>query len=82
MESHLRKLRKSKGMTLEEVQAELLLTGIDRTIPYLSLLERGLVWPSRDTVDSMVKLFKGEITELQILYPFRDAGEIINAQVA
>ncbi|MGI2228103.1 helix-turn-helix domain-containing protein [Shewanella frigidimarina] len=79
MDSSLRTLRKSKEMTLEDVEGALKTQGRSLTVPYLSMLERGLVWPSREVVDALVELFKGEITEIEILYPFRAAQEQDNA---
>lgn len=76
MESPLRKLRKSKNMTLESVQQALEKNGSEKTISHISLVERGLVWPSREVVDALVHLFEGEITEVQILYPLREQGEL------
>ncbi|PSB82124.1 XRE family transcriptional regulator, partial [Photobacterium damselae subsp. damselae] len=69
MESPLRKLRKSKGMTLEDLQKKMQEIGQVKTIPHLSLVERGLVWPSREVVDALVEIFQGEINEVQVLYP-------------
>lgn len=82
MESPLRRLRKSKGMTLDDVQNELGNFGKAPTISHLSLVERGLVWPSREVVDSLVELFNGEVTEVQILYPLRDHQETNDEKVA
>lgn len=75
MDSSLRVLRKSKEMTLEDVETALKAQGRSLTVPYLSMLERGLIWPSRDVVDALVELFHGEITEIEILYPFRVGKE-------
>ncbi|HAS6050385.1 TPA: helix-turn-helix domain-containing protein [Vibrio vulnificus] len=75
MDSPLRKLRKSKGMTLADVQKKMQEIGQVKTIPYLSFVERGVVWPSREVVDALVEIFKGEITEVQVLYPKRKSEE-------
>ena len=75
MESSLRQLRKSKKMTLDDLQKALGINGCEKTIGYISLLERGLVWPSRQVVDALVLLFQGELTEIQILYPSGRTGE-------
>ncbi|HAS6505817.1 TPA: helix-turn-helix transcriptional regulator [Vibrio parahaemolyticus] len=82
MESHLRKLRKSRGMTLEDLQIEMQRVGQDKTISHLSLVERGLVWPSREVVDALVEIFQGQITEVQVLYPLRDHQEENDEKVA
>lgn len=75
MDGALRTLRKQKGMTLEDVKNALSKQGKSSTIPHLSFLERGLVWPSRDVVDSIVELFEYEITEVNVLYPFGAPSE-------
>jgi len=79
MDSHLRKLRKSRQMTLDDMQQALSNIGQDNTISHLSLVERGLVWPSREVVDAIVELFEGDISEVQILYPLRDHEETDHA---
>lgn len=79
MDSHLRKLRKSRQMTLDDMQQALSNIGQDNTISHLSLVERGLVWPSREVVDAIVELFEGGISEVQILYPLRDHEETDHA---
>lgn len=79
MDSSLRTLRKSKNKTLEDIEKSLLKQGFHLTLAHLSMLERGLVWPSREVVDALVELFSGEITEIEILYPFRAAQEQDNA---
>lgn len=75
MNSPLRKLRKSKGMTLSDMQKKLQEIGQIKTIPYLSFVERGVVWPSREVVDALVEIFDGEISEIQVLYPHRNGEE-------
>lgn len=72
MESHLRRARKAKDLTLQEVRELLMEKGIDRSQVSISLLERGLSWPSREVVDALVEIFDGALTEMNILYPFRD----------
>lgn len=72
MVSPLRKLRKSKKMTLSDLQKKLSEVNECKTISHLSLVERGLVWPSKELVDSLVEVFQGQLTEIQILYPLRD----------
>ncbi|MGI2099009.1 hypothetical protein [Shewanella glacialipiscicola] len=62
-------------MTLEDVELALSAHGKTSTLAHLSLVERGLVWPSREVVDSLVELFHGEITEIDILYPFGAPSE-------
>lgn len=82
MDGHLRSLRKNRAepMTLEALQAALTTVGQNKTIGYLSLIERGLNWPGREVVDAIVELFQGEITEMQILYPFRKLQGVNNDQ--
>ncbi|CAK2827237.1 XRE family transcriptional regulator [Vibrio anguillarum] len=80
MDSHLRALRKSKEMTLDDLQQALAKIGQDKTISHLSLVERGLVWPSREVVDALVEFFQGDITEVQILYPLREKREQNHAE--
>lgn len=77
MESRLRKLRMSRELTLLALREALLGVGLSRTVGYLSMLERGLVWPGKSVVDALVKLFAGQITEVQICYPFGKPDEEI-----
>lgn len=83
MESPLRKVRKSKGMTLQKMRSALLDVNQDKTIGYLSLLERGYLWPSREVVDAITRIFDGEVSEIEILYPHRfNNKDVINEQLA
>lgn len=75
LESHLRRLRKSKEMTMVDLHAALVEKGHKVTIPTLSNVERGKVWPTKIVVDMLVEFFSGEIKEVEILYPFRSFGE-------
>jgi transcriptional regulator with XRE-family HTH domain len=70
MESALRRCRKARNMKLKDVRQCLLELGYDISIPTLSLVERGEVWPLKDTVDGLLELYKGDLTLTQILYPF------------
>ena len=71
MDGHLRKLRKAKGWTLSYVSKSLSDRGYAVSVGTLSILERGK-WPTRELVDALVELFDGEISEMEILYPFRE----------
>lgn len=69
MNSPLRKARKARGLTLEDVAAKV---GTDTG--NLSRIERGQQ-ASKDMVDKLVKFFDGQVTELQIIYPERFAND-------
>lgn len=71
LESPLRKLRLDKRMTLDDVRDAVKKNGGHITTGHLSIVERGGAWPSQKVVQSLVQVFAGEITELQILYPFK-----------
>lgn len=71
MDSHLRAARKAKKMTLKELQKALLDIDHEISIGYLSLLECGKVWPSRDVVAAVVKVFGRKLNEMKVLYPYR-----------
>lgn len=62
-------------MTLADVRKSLLNLGYDISVPTLSLVERGEVWPFKDTVDGLLELFRGELTLAQILYPFPESKD-------
>lgn len=66
MQSPLRNLRKSQGMTLSHVA-----TAVDIDPGNLSRIERGQQIASTDVAEKLVKFFSGQINELQILYPHR-----------
>ncbi|SUW63266.1 Helix-turn-helix [Buttiauxella agrestis] len=66
MQSPLRNLRKSQGLTLSFVAN---LVGIDPA--NLSRIERGQQIASLDVTERLVKFYSGKINELQILYPQR-----------
>lgn len=66
MQSPLRNLRKSQGLTLSHVAS---LVNIDPA--NLSRIERGQQIASLDVAERLVKFFSGQINELQILYPQR-----------
>lgn len=66
MQSPLRKLRKSHGMTLLHVA-----TGVQVDPATLSRIERCEQVPSVELAERLAKFFKGEISELHILYPSR-----------
>lgn len=66
MQSPLRKLRKSHGMTLLHVA-----TGVQVDPATLSRIERCEQVPSVELAERLALFFKGEISELHILYPNR-----------
>ena len=66
MQSPLRKLRKSHAMTLLHVA-----TGVQVDPATLSRIERCEQVPSVELAERLTKFFKGEISELHILYPSR-----------
>ncbi|STR51223.1 Helix-turn-helix [Klebsiella oxytoca] len=66
MQSLLRYLRKSQGMTLSHVAA-----AVDIDPGNLSRIERGQQVASTDIAEKLVNFFSGQIDELQILYPHR-----------
>ncbi|MBT1808194.1 helix-turn-helix transcriptional regulator [Enterobacter hormaechei subsp. xiangfangensis] len=66
MQSLLRNLRKSQGLTLSHVAN---LVEIDPA--NLSRIERGQQIASLDVAERLVKFYSGQINELQILYPHR-----------
>ena len=69
MQSPLRILRKSQGMTLSHVAKE-----VDIDPGNLSRIERGQQIASLDVVERLVRFFSGKINELEILYPHRYAN--------
>ena len=69
MHTPLRKMRVEKGLTIAEVS---LATQID--VGNLSRIERGRQVTSLETAEKLARFFKGEVTELQILYPQRYMG--------
>ncbi|MCC8384611.1 helix-turn-helix domain-containing protein [Photorhabdus laumondii subsp. laumondii] len=66
MKTPLRKIRIEKGLTISEVSRA---TSVD--IGNLSRIERGVQSPSLDTAEKLSCYFKGEVSEMQILYPRR-----------
>lgn len=66
MQSPLRILRKSHGFTLSHVAA-----GVQIDPATLSRIERCEQVPSVELAERLVNFFKGEISELHILYPGR-----------
>lgn len=66
MHTPLRKMRVEKGLTIAEVS---LATQVD--VGNLSRIERGKQVTSLETAEKLARFFKGEITEMQILYPQR-----------
>lgn len=69
MQSPLRSLRKSQGMTLSRVAKE-----VDIDPGNLSRIERGQQIASLDVAERLVRFFSGQINELEILYPHRYAN--------
>lgn len=66
MQSPLRKLRKSHGLTLS-----LVASGVQVDPATLSRIERCEQVPSVELAERLARFFKGEISELHILYPSR-----------
>lgn len=66
MQSLLRKLRKSHGMTLSHVAI-----GVQVDPATLSRIERCEQVPSIELAERLARFFQGEISELHILYPSR-----------
>lgn len=66
MQSPLRKLRKSHGMTLSHVAI-----GVQVDPATLSRIERCEQVPSIELAERLARFFQGEISELHILYPSR-----------
>ena len=66
MQSPLRKLRKSHGMTLSHVAI-----GVQVDPATLSRIERCEQVPSIELAKRLARFFQGEISELHILYPSR-----------
>lgn len=73
--SPLRKARLAKKLNLENLSCLLCDSGESKSAPTLSLIERGIVWPSKKTVETIVKVFNGEVTEMEILFPEQFTGE-------
>lgn len=72
MQSPLRKLRKAHDFTLSHVASSV---HVDPAT--LSRIERCEQVPSVELAEKLVKFFKGELSELHILYPARyQASEI------
>ena len=67
MQTPLRQIRKSKGLTLSEVA---IATNID--VGNLSRIERGTQVTSLDKAEAISRFFDGEVTEMEILYPKRN----------
>jgi transcriptional regulator with XRE-family HTH domain len=66
MQSPLRKLRKSHGLTLSHVAI-----GVQVDPATLSRIERCEQVPSVELAERLALFFEGEISELHILYPSR-----------
>lgn len=62
----LRSLRKAQGKTLSDVA-----TAIRLDVGNLSRIERGIQVASLEVAEKLSVFFKGEISELEILYPQR-----------
>lgn len=75
MDSPLRKVRVARGMTLDDVRDAIKKNGGSVTGGHLSIIERGCSWPSKEMVSALIEVFEGEITEMQILYPFKDSED-------
>ncbi|EKM2933740.1 helix-turn-helix transcriptional regulator [Escherichia coli] len=66
MQSLLRNVRKAHGFTLQHVAA-----GVQVNPATLSRIERLEQIPSIELAERLANFFKGEISEMQILYPAR-----------
>ncbi|EIG4007124.1 helix-turn-helix domain-containing protein [Escherichia coli] len=66
MQSPLRNVRKAHGFALQHVAA-----GVQVNPATLSRIERLEQIPSIDLAERLANFFKGEISEMQILYPAR-----------
>lgn len=75
MQSPLRNLRNSHNLTLSHVAK-----AVDIDPANLSRIERGQQIASLDVAERLVAFFRGQIDELQILYPSRYAD--LNGVVA
>lgn len=64
MNTHLRKLRTEKGMTISELAA-----AVQIDVGNLSRIERGKQLTSLENAKRIVDYFNGAITEMEILYP-------------
>lgn len=62
----LRAVRLENGLTLSQVAV-----AIQLDVGNLSRIERGIQVASVDVAERLTNYFKGEITEMQILYPKR-----------
>lgn len=62
----LRAVRVENGLTLSQVAV-----AIQLDVGNLSRIERGIQVASVDVAERLTNYFKGEITEMQILYPKR-----------
>ncbi|HGY0940886.1 TPA: hypothetical protein ACNUTR_003617 [Vibrio cholerae] len=73
----LRVKRQKKFGTLEALQSALQEKGLERTVAYLSRLERNQFWPSKEVVKSLVEVFEGELSQDEILNPeqYKAEGE-------
>ena len=67
MQSPLRNVRKAHGFTLQHVAA-----GVQVNPATLSRIERLEQIPSIELAERLANFFKGEVSEMQILYPNRD----------
>ncbi|WXN79230.1 helix-turn-helix transcriptional regulator [Escherichia coli] len=66
MQSLLRNVRKAHGFTLQHVAA-----GVQVNPATLSRIERLEQIPSIELAERLANFFKGEVSEMQILYPAR-----------
>lgn len=64
----LRAVRQAKGLTLYQVA-----NAIQLDVGNLSRIERGIQIASLEVAERLSVFFKGQITEMQILYPKRFA---------
>ncbi|SER51388.1 MULTISPECIES: helix-turn-helix domain-containing protein [Pseudomonas] len=67
----LKKARKARGWTLDDVCARLKAFGVSCENGNLSRIERQLQRPSYDVAEGLAKVFDGYLNEIQIIYPER-----------
>lgn len=70
MQTPLRLLRKSQGMTLSHVAS-----AVQLDVGNLSRIERGIQIASLDVAERLSIFFAGQINEMQILYPQRFSAQ-------
>jgi transcriptional regulator with XRE-family HTH domain len=67
----LKKARKARGWTLDDVCARLKAFGVSCGNGNLSRIERQLQRPTYEVAEGLAKVFDGYLNEIQIIYPER-----------